>query len=121
MFIFSKKGWGGFAALALLISFFSFQSFTTPMDDCNCQQASNLTASQQTDSAINLSWNATNGATSYEVWYVRNDGLTGNKILTSATSADFNGLTPGSYDFFVVTVCGTDVAEFVIMEDIIIE
>lgn len=120
MFILSQKGWGGFTALALLVSFLSLQSFTFPIDDCNCQQATNLTASQQTDGALNLAWSAANGATSYEVWYVRNDGYTGNKILTSATSVDFNGIAAGTYDFYVVTVCGTDVAEIIILEDIVI-
>ncbi|MCU0391341.1 MAG: hypothetical protein MUE81_09510, partial [Thermoflexibacter sp.] len=46
------------------------------------------------------------------------DGYASPEWTTAATSFTFTGLTAGAYKFYFATVCGGDVSEFIVIDDV---
>ncbi|HKR05728.1 MAG TPA: fibronectin type III domain-containing protein, partial [Bacteroidia bacterium] len=92
-------------------TFSSLSNFTTPAPPCDT--TSNLTSSNITTSSAYLSWNAVNGAISYNVQY----RIIGSGSWTSTSSATNNlnisPLSPSSnYEWQVQTVCSLSLSAF---------
>ncbi len=74
----------------------------------SAQTPSGVTAAPMGTGAVNVSWTAASGATSYIVYYGTNSGITpvaGNftgQVNTYSTSAVITGLTDGTAYYFIV-------------------
>jgi hypothetical protein len=89
--------------------------------DANCPPATNLHATDKSAGSITLAWNAAEGATSYQVWWVRqSDGQACDPVTTTGTSLTLSGLQPGTYTFWVATQCNGEASSWIGIEDVII-
>ena len=119
-----KKSWQGsfklFYSLLLLVMLHVAASATPPVTLLTCPGPT-VSKTGQSSGYVAYSWNTVSGATAYEVRYVRKeDNYTSSVISTGNTSITFSGLAPGTYAFFFVTVCGGELSETVIIDDLII-
>ena len=78
----------------------------------SCGTVSNFTVSQITSNSAKLSWNVSNGASQYSIWY--NNNSTWTEIgKASQNSATVSGLRSGSrYCFAIKAVCGSTTGNF---------
>ena len=61
------------------------------------------------------------GGSGYVVFYVRqDDNYTSSQTTTSNTSITYSGLPSGKYNFYIATVCGSTLSDFIVIEDLIL-
>lgn len=106
------------SSLLMAVAIF-FSSFTSAA--CSCSNApTNVVKTSQSISSVAFTWDAVAGATTYEVWYVRQgDGYTSSPLTVASTTASFTGLPAGRYVFYGRTVCGNEKSDIIIFEDIL--
>lgn len=106
------------ALLLLMPILFGLPTRSHPDVACSGPQVS---VSSQSSGAVSFSWSAVSGATEYVVFYVRqSDQYTSPQTQTQSTSISYSGLASGHYHFYFATVCGGDLSEIIIIEDLII-
>lgn len=89
-----------------------------PVVNCPGPQVS---VSSQSSGAVSFSWNPVSGASEYVVFYVRqSDQYTSPQTQTQSTHISYTGLASGHYHFYFATVCGSELSEIIIIEDLII-
>ena len=95
-----------------LSAFSTTGSFTT-LQQLACGQATNLSASNVTESGAILSWTSVNGASSYNVrWRIVN-AANWTTTVAGSNSISISNLTAGSfYEFQVQAVCGVNTGAF---------
>jgi len=87
-------------------SYSSIDNFTTSTPVCDTPTG--LAAFNVTTSSADISWNASSGASSYEVGYRVSGTSSWTSNNTSSTSYSFSGLTEGaSYEVRVIADCGS--------------
>ncbi|MBC7776493.1 MAG: hypothetical protein H7246_13750 [Phycisphaerae bacterium] len=106
-------------ALVLLIPIvFGFTIPAIPGTTCPGPQVS---VTSQSTGAASFSWNAVSGASEYVVFYVRQgDNYTSPLTYTQGTSIAYSGLSSGRYNFCFATVCGNELSQIIIIEDLVI-
>jgi hypothetical protein len=107
-----------FFLFALLVQ--AATGFTAqPDNDCDCA-APTVTKSGQSSGAVSFSWGAVAGASGYKAWYVRKENnFTSQVVTTGGTAVGFTNLSPGTYQFYFSTVCGGEVSQIIITDDLI--
>ena len=120
----SKNGWTSIAFLGLLLATLAMQATNLPTAsavlDCACSAPTNVSVTGHTSSSASFTWDAVAGATGYEVWYVRlDDNYSSAHATVTSNSANFSGLAPGQYVFYVSTRCGDEASGIVILEDLL--
>lgn len=74
----------------------------------------------RTSSSISFSWNPATGVTGYKVWYHRSeDNYTSTEISTGGTSFTYPSLPPGTYTFYICSVCSGQNSTAYILEDLL--
>jgi len=61
------------------------------------------------------------GSNACQYWYVRKDNNSDSSTMTTtASNVTVSGLAPGTYTFYFQGVCGNEVSEYIILDDLII-
>ena len=98
---------------------FAFTPASPDITTCNSPQNVNVTSSDE--ASVTYAWDAVTGALGYKVYYTREeDSYTSSTYNTTSTSHTFSNLSPGTYNLFVATNCGTVISGFIIIEDLIV-
>ncbi|MBL7828865.1 MAG: hypothetical protein JNJ57_19680 [Saprospiraceae bacterium] len=121
-----KSAFQTYARLFVLAMLPAFSAFTTVPESpkpalavCTCATPQ-VAKTGQAPGSITFAWSPVNGATEYQVWYVRkSDNHMSSPSTTTATSHTFSGLTAGYYTFYFVAVCGNESSGYVIIEDLV--
>jgi len=80
-----------------------------------------VSIANQSASSITFSWAPVSGASQYKTWYRRHGASeTSQQLGTSNTQFTYSGLPSGTYDFYFVTVCGSEMSGFIIIEDLVL-
>lgn len=91
-----------------------------PVIESTCPGPQVLVTSQSTGSA-SFSWNAVSESSGYVVFYIRQDNnYTSEQIYTSNTSITYSGLPSGTYSFYFAAVCGSELSEIIIIDDLVL-
>lgn len=122
-----KSAFQTYTRLFVLAMLPAFSAFTTvpqlaepKATMCTCETPQ-VTKTGQAPGSITFAWSPVNGATAYQVWYVRkSDNHMSSPTNTTATSHTFSGLAAGYYTFYFVAVCGNESSGYVIIEDLVI-
>jgi hypothetical protein len=105
--------------LALLIPVNS-GSTSLPISESACP-APQVTAINRSTGSASFSWNAVGESSQYVVFYIRQgDNYNSQPTYTLNTSITYFGLSSGVYDFYFATVCGSELSEIIIVEDLVL-
>jgi len=115
-----KKRWQ-FSTIVLVLLIPILSGFTNPaLVKLTCPGPQVSVTGHSTGSA-SFSWNAVSGASEYVVFYIRqSDHYTSAQIHTHNTSISYSGLPAGTYNFYFATVCGSELSEIIIIEDLVV-
>jgi hypothetical protein len=89
---------------------------------CDCTVVSNVHKTGETSGTFSFAWDASTGATGYEVRYVRHDDNYARPVVfTSNTAHTFTELSAGTYTFYVAAICGSEGSGWVGIAEVIIQ
>ncbi len=116
-----KKVWQEYFNIVLVLLIPILSGFTTPaIIETSCPGLQVSVTSQSSGSAFFL-WNTVSGASGYVVFYIRQgDNYSSQEIYTTNTSISYSGLPSGVYNFYFATVCGSELSEIIIVEDLVL-
>lgn len=104
--------------LALVLPMLTGFSMPENGNDSTCPAPENVSITAKTSGSISFDWDAVGGG-SYLVYYVRqDDDYISPTYSTTNSEYSFSGLSAGTYDFFFVTDCGSELSGGVGIEDI---
>ena len=114
-----NRQWSATIVLVLLIPIFC--GFTNlPVIESTCPEPHVFTTSQSTGS-VSFAWNAVSENSGYVVFYIRqSDNYTSPQTYTNNTSITYSGLPSGTYNFYFAAVCGSELSEFIIIDDLVL-
>lgn len=114
-----KLRWYFKIILVLLIPIVSGSAYPSVIEStCPGPQVS---VTSQSTGSVSFSWNAESGASEYVVFYIRqDDNHTSQQIYTGNTSITYSGLPSGTYNFYFARICGSELSEIIIIDDLVI-
>lgn len=116
-----KKNWQQYFKIVLVLLIPIVSGFTNaPVIESTCPGLQVSMTSQSSGSA-SFSWNAVSGSSEYVVYCIKQgDNYPSRETHTRNTSVTFSGLSSGTYNFYFATVCGTELSDIIIIEDLVL-
>lgn len=110
--------------LCLALISLVFQSHTVPVEPpattCSCSSVYDMSLIGRTYTSASFDWDVAGSPDNFKVWYYRSeDNYTSAPVITSNPYYTFSSLTSGTYDFYVVAICGQEYSTATITIDLI--
>ena len=114
-----NRQWSASIVWVLLISIIS--GFTDPPVIESTCPGPHVSVTSQSTGSVSFSWNAVSEGSGYVVFYIRQpDSYTSQQTYTYNTSITYSGLPSGTYSFYFATVCGGELSEIIIVDDLVL-
>ena len=116
-----KKNWQWYSKIVLVLLIPIVSGFTNPPVIESTCPGPHVSVTSQSTGSVSFTWNAVSGDSEYIVFYIRqSDNYTSSQIYTHNTSITYSGLPSGTYRFYFATVCGSEISEIIIIDDLVL-
>ncbi len=85
-----------------------------------CPEPTDISLTGKTSTTASFDWPDAGSESDYNVYYTCGE-YTSSTFKTSSSNYTFTALIAGTYDFYFQTDCGSEVSEWIIVEDQIIQ
>lgn len=114
-----NRQWSATIVWVLLISIIS--GFTNPSAIEPTCPGPHVYVTSQSSGSVSFSWNTVSGGSEYVVFYIRQpNSYTSQQTYTYNTSITYSGLPSGTYSFYFAAVCGGELSEIIIIDDLVL-
>ena len=108
-----------FFVSALLLFCTTGFSSSNPAGFSECPTLTNLSIVAQIGSSVSFDWDDCGcDFTEYRIYFVRG-GQVSPEYSSSVSNISFSGLSPGTYQFYFYTICGSTVSSIIVDEVVI--
>ena len=109
-----------FSCIIFTLTFIIGYSFHSQLS-LECTAPQNVNTASILGGNISFDWdNCTGSCTEYAIYYVREEGsYYSPEFTTSSSDISFSNLEDGTYDFYFVTVCGSERSAAIVIEEFI--